>query len=175
MKITQPKDNIMAGTRTAPLVDGLGGTYKVVSFRWADYTGEKRTDSYRVDAAAVAGEIEALAVALQAGSNATLYEIQVAEHYVSVPIPSLNADEAVWENAASNVVIQYKHPTLESIRCFVPSPDNAMFVEGTENVDPANAEFLAIRLAFGVLQDIEYRAVGVRFTHRLQINQQETL
>lgn len=163
----------MAGARSAPTVDG-SPTRKILTLRWIDHTGDFRSDSYVIEDAATDIAIEAFCTAMVAASNASLYEIKVADDYNSVP-DSSNALEAVWENAKSNVVVQFKHPTLESIRTFIPSPLEAMFVPGSDNVDPTNAVFLAVVTNFDAIVDVDYTAVGVRFTHRRDINQQDRL
>jgi hypothetical protein len=163
----------MPGTRTAPQVDLVPSviTFKTVSLRWTDYTSDVRTDTYQLAATATSAQIENLADALQAASNASLYEIKISEHYSSVP-DNDNALEEVWENVTDNLVIQAKKPTNESIRVFVPSPVNSMFIETTDAIDPTSVVLGAVLTAFDAVIDIDYEYVGARFTSRRQINQQ---
>lgn len=161
-----------AGTRTAPTVDGAN-TYKVVVLKWVDYTGDKRSDSYIVTASlATNANIETFAAAMQLGSNASLYDIRVSDAYSSVE-DSSNALEVVWENVADNLVIQAKQALGgNSIRDYIPSPIEAMFIDQTEDIDPTNGVLLAIIAAWVALIDASYEIVGARLTHRRQINQQ---
>lgn len=158
-------------TRTAPTVNGTPNA-KQVSFRWMDWTGEKRSDSVRVDLAVTEAEIEAAAAAAQLISNATLYEIAVKDLYTSEANPS-QATEAVYEDVGSNVVIQFREPTTSvSQRAYIPSAIDDLLVEGTENVDPTNVNLLSFITAFQAMLPSGYATVGARFTQRRDINQQ---
>jgi len=162
----------MAGTRTAPTVDGAN-TYKVVTLKWIDWTADKRSDSYIFTTAlATDANVEAFAVAMQAASNASLYEVRVTDAYSSVA-ENGNADEDVWENVKDNLVLQAKQPLGGmSVRDYIPSPINGMFLEGTEDIDPTSTVLIAVLTAWDTLLDASYEIVGARMTHRRQINQQ---
>ena len=156
----------MPGTRTAPTVDGLP-TFKVVSITMYDYTGDQRTETIQVDAAATDAQIEAYVAALQAATNATVWKVDVGYVYNSVG-DSSNALEEVWENAATNIVTLIKDADNNSRNAFIPAPINAVFLEGTENINPSATQLadyltalLALRSGFSV--------VSMRFTHRKQI------
>jgi hypothetical protein len=156
----------MPGTRTAPTISGTP-TYKIVSLTWYDYTGEQRTDSYQMDADSTAAEIEAFAVAMQALSNATLWRVGVADTYNSVG-DSSNALEQVWEDAETNLVFLAKTSLNVANNLFVPAPINAAFVEGTEEIDPTNAEIAAL-LAAWLPMRAGFSVVSGRFTQRRSI------
>lgn len=161
----------MAGTRSAPTVDGTPNAMRV-SFKWMDYTGEKRADSVRVDLAVTPAQIEAAAVAAQAMSNATLYEVSVQNLYTSEASPGLAAED-VYEDVGSSLVVQYREPTIGiSQRGYVPSLIDDVLVNGTENVDPSNALLLTYISAFSALLGGTWSTVGARFTQRRDINQQ---
>lgn len=153
-------------TRTAPTVDGTV-TYKVVSITMYDYTGEQRTDSYKIDAGATNIQIEAMVATLQALTNGTIWRVRVQDVYNSVGDPT-NADEVVWEESTSNIVLLAKDAQDNSENFFVPAPNNGLFVEGTENIDPANIALggfltavLAVKAGFSF--------VSARFTSRRDI------
>lgn len=156
----------MPGTRTAPTVSGTP-TYKVVSLTWYDYTGEQRTDSYQLDADSTAVEIEAFVEAMQAMSNATLWRVNVSDSYNSVG-DSSNALEQVWEDVETNMVFLAKTALNVSANLFVPSPINAAFIEGTEEIDPTNAA-LATLLAAWLPMRAGFSVVSGRFTQRRSI------
>lgn len=162
----------MPGTRTAPPVDGLN-PFKSVQLRWIDWTGDKRSDTYLFPTALATDiAVEAFVAAMQAGSNASLYEIKVGAVYSSVE-DSGNALEEVWENATDNLVLQAKQPAGgQSVRDYIPSPVNAMFIENTDVIDPASGVLVAILTAWTALLDPTYEVVGARFTSRRQINSQ---
>jgi hypothetical protein len=156
----------MPGTRTAPTIDGTPD-FKRVSVTVYDYTGEQRTDSYQLDADATAVEIEAFVAALQTVTNATIWRVSVSDVYNSVG-DSSNAVEDVWEEASSNVVLLAKNTANASINFFIPSPVNAMFTEGTENIDPTDADLAAL-LAAILAMKAGYSFVSARFTSRRDI------
>lgn len=156
----------MPGTRTAPTIDG-SETFKAVSVTMYDYTGEQRTDTYRLDADSTEVEIEAFIAALQAGMNGTIWRVKVADVYNSVGDPS-NAIEEVWEEASANVVLLAKNVSDDSIDFYIPSPINDMFIEATENIDPADATLAAI-LAAILPMKAGFSFVSARFTSRRDI------
>ena len=157
-------------TRTAPTVDGTP-LFKMVSFGWMDYTGDKTSSTVPFAPDATAAEIEAVAAVLQAASNATLYRVQVTDDYDSVALKS-NATEAVWENVADVVVIHYKNPTTRAdFRLNIPSPINAMFIEGTDNVDTADTAFTNVLAAFAAGIPTGFSPVTARFSKHRDINQ----
>lgn len=156
----------MPGTRTAPTVDGTP-SYINASFTFYDYTGEQRTDTYQFDADSTNAEIEAFAAALQAASNGTLWRIKKSDTYNSVGDPT-NALEEVWENAQDNIVLLAKDALNNSQDLFIPAPINAMFLEGTENIDPTSTT-LADVISTALPMLASYGIVSARFTHRRQI------
>ena len=158
------------GTRTAPTVDGTP-LFKLVSFSWMDYTGDKWTGTIPFAPDATPVEIEAIAVVYQAASNASLYRIQVSDDYDSVAIKT-NAVEAVWENADDQVVIHYKNPTTRAdFRLNVPSPKEAMFIDGTDDIDTADALFTNLLAAVAAALPSGFLPVTARFSKHRDINQ----
>lgn len=157
----------MPGTRTAPAIDGTPN-WKVVSVTFYDYTGEQRTDSYYFDADSTDLEIETFVDALQATSNGTIWKVGVTDFYNSVG-DSSNALEAVWEDADTNVVLLAKSPTVvKGTDFYIPAPINAMFVEGTNEIDPANASLAAL-LASILPMMSGYSFVSARLTSRKDV------
>lgn len=153
-------------TRTAPTVDG-SPTFKVVSITYYDYTGEQRSDSYQVDAAATEAQIEALVAALQAATNGTIWRVRVQDVYNSVG-DSSNADEAVWEEITSNLVILAKNAANDSYDWYIPAPTNDMFIEGTEQIDPSSTLLAAVMTALLALKS-GFSVVSARFTSRRDV------
>lgn len=157
----------MAGTRTAPTVNGTP-TFIQLAITLYDYSGEQRTDSYFIDADSSNAEIEAFVAALQLTTNATIWRVKVAYVYNSIG-DSSNAVEDVWEDADSNVVFLLKAPTVEKGQdWYIPAPLNAMFIEGTDNIDPTNGA-LAAYLAAILPMRSGYSVVSGRFTSRRDI------
>jgi hypothetical protein len=136
-----------------------------------DYTGDKWSGSVPFAPDATAAEIEAVAAVLQAGSNATLYRVQVTDDYDSIAIKS-NAIEDVYENVKDQLVIHYKNPTTRAdFRLNVPSPLDTFFVEGTDNVDTEAVLFTNITAAFAAGIPSGFSPVTVRFSKHRDINQ----
>lgn len=157
----------MPGTRTAPTVDGTPN-WKVVSVTLYDHTGEQRTDSYYFDADSTAAEIEAFVVALQDVTNGTIWKVGVTDLYNSIG-DSSNAIEEVWEDADTNVVLLAKSPTVvQGMDFYIPAPINAMFLEGTNEIDPANADLAAFMTAILAMK-AGYSFVSARLTSRRDI------
>lgn len=156
----------MAGTRTAPTVDG-NATFLAVSLTFYDYTGEQRTDSYKLDADSTDAEIETFVAAMQNMSNGTLWRVKVGKVYNSVGDPS-NAVEEVWEEASANLVFLAKDAADNSIDFYVPAPINAAFIEGTEDIDPT---YIGITNLLGsiLLMKAGYSFVSARFTSRRDV------
>lgn len=153
-------------TRTAPTVDG-SPNYKTLSVTMYDYTGEQRTDTYQIDAASTNVQIEAIVAALQAITNATIWRVRVGEVYNSVGDPS-NADEEVWEEVSSNVVLLAKDAANNAQDWYVPAPDNSIFVEGTESIDPSSVPLGALLTAILAVKS-GFSFVSGRFTSRRDI------
>jgi len=154
--------------RTAPTVDG-SPQFKEVSVSWIDYSGQVRTDTVIADAASTDVQIEAYAAALVPTSNASMWQVSVADVYSSTPSQS-NADEEVWEDVKANIVLLWKNPaTKATVNTFIPSPANALFVDGTENIDINNAEFNTAYLATQALMLTGYNGVSARFSKRRDI------
>jgi hypothetical protein len=160
----------MAGTRTAPTVDGTP-VYLQVTLHWIDYNGDKRADSLNLPTATTSAEIEAIAAAAQALSNASLYDISVNNKYDSNE-DSSNADEDVYNSVKDSLVIQTKEPTGQSLRGFIPSITQNVFVENTKEIDPTNADLATYLAALVAALPAGYEVIGARFTQRKQVNQQ---
>lgn len=157
----------MAGTRTAPTVDG-NATFKEVSLTFFDHTGEQRTDSYVVDSGATDIQIEAFAAAMQAMSNGTLWRVIVKDVYNSVG-DSSNAVEDVWEDIDTNIVILAKQPAVkQGDNLFMPAPVNDAFIEGTEEINPAYVPLGDAMTAWLAMKS-GYSVVSGRFTQRRDV------
>ena len=142
------------GTRTAPTVSGTP-SYIHVSFAMIDSDALVRTDSYNVPTAAgTNANIEAYAVALQAISGASLYEIEVGATYKGDDDAS-NAQAQEKDSIADNLVISTRVPATpnSTLAGYVPAPDPDLFVSGTDVIDPTNTDlaayFTAVLAMFG--------------------------
>lgn len=155
--------------RTAPVVDGTPD-YQKVSLAWIDASGDLRSDSIQVPAAATAAQIEAFAEALADISNASLYRIEVSAVYNSVADKS-DAVDAPKDSVYDNLVTLAKTNLNASQRAFLPAPEGAIFVAGTDTIDPANVDLAAMFTAFLALIGAGYTIVSARYTERREINE----
>lgn len=156
--------------RTAPAVDGTPD-YQTVALRWIDASGDKRSDSNQVPAGATSAQIEAYADAMADASNASLYAVQVTAHYNSTPDKSDAVSDAKSESVFDNLVFLAKTVTNASQRGFTPAPIDAMFVAGTDTIDPSSTELAAIFTAFLAMVGAGYSIVSARYTERREINE----
>lgn len=156
--------------RTAPTVNGTP-TFKVVSLRYIDFSGDLRTDSIQAAAAVTDAEIEAFAAAAAAITNADLYAVEVKSVYNAVA-DSSNAVNAPKDSVHDNLVLQTKTSTNQSKRGFIPAPQQALFVGGTDQIDPTNTDLATYLTALLAIAGAGYTVVGARYTERREINEQ---
>lgn len=156
--------------RTAPEVNGTP-TLTQVSFGYQDFSGDQRSDSLDVAAGATNADIEAYAAAIGPITNAELYRITVKQVYQAVP-DSANATNAPKDSAYDNLVLQAKNAVNLSKRGFIPAPVQALFVGGTDQIDPTNAALATYLTAMLTLFGAGFNVVGARYTERREINEQ---
>lgn len=155
-------------TRTAPAVDGTPNNVRV-SMSLVDYTGDIRTVSFYAPNGILDATIEALVVALQAITNASVYKVEVSQVYEGAALKS-NADEIVWENVHDNLVYHVKASATQSQRGYVPAPLQGVFVDGTDNPNVADAGLIAYMSAFDAAVGGTYSPVSIRFSKRRDSN-----
>ena len=159
----------MPGNRTAPAVNGTP-TFKTVSLKWIDASGDKRSDSLQIPTAATNAQVEAWAASEQAGSNASLYAVISEDHYNSAPDKSNALDESK-DSVYDNLVYLAKTSANLSKRGFLPAPIAAMFTPGTDTIDPTSTVLADIFTAFLALAGAGYSIVSARYTERREINE----
>lgn len=162
----------MAGTRTAPEIDG-SPTFKRISIRLVDANGDFRSDSIDVPNAASNSQIEAAIVAYQALSNASIYEVDVVQVYESVGLV-VNAVDASRESADDTIRVLYKSDIHTSQGLYFRAPLNALMLENTERVDLENALLTTAIVAFGLMLNsgtVAWVAAKARFTEHREMNQ----
>lgn len=155
--------------RTAQTVNGTP-LFKIASFKWMDSTGDKRTDSYQFPAAVTNAQIEALAAALAADSNAVLYDIRVTDSYAALPDAS-DATNEIRPSLFSNIVVLVKTPLNESDDLFIPAPLDDNFIPTTD--DPIVTELSASMAAFLACKNAgggAFEVISGRYSERREVN-----
>lgn len=159
----------MPGTRVAPTVDGTP-TYLSLSMAWVDDNNKKYSNALLIDAAATDIEIEAVAVAAQAGSNASLYEINVGQVYQGVPLAS-NALAEVHESIADKVRLQTKDLTTQAYNpAYIPAPLEILVGENNE-VDISQAIYTTWRDAVQAVLPTGFALLNAGFVQNVQRNE----
>lgn len=155
-------------TRTAPTVDGTP-TYYSVRLRFIDAKGDLRSDSYRIEIATDA-LVETFAQAMQAASNASMYEVDVSARYIGAALKT-NATDAVWVSKDANIVMQMGETTGRKVDLFLPAPEEANFAPvGSESPDPAAVPLSDITTAFNALKTLVFTPLQYRFSERRDKN-----
>ena len=156
--------------RTAPEYTGTP-SYVTISYRWIDANGNKESTSYITTLArATTGNIEAMADALVAASNANLYDIVLETHTEGAPTAS-TATEAPRESANDFINTLVRDPASRKTQeVAIPAPIDAMFVAGTNTVDVENTTYQAVNTAANALLPDAYAFISVRFSQHRKLN-----
>ena len=156
--------------RTAPTYTGTP-TYVIVSYRFIDANGDLASTPYiTTPARATTANIEAMAVALGAASNANLYDI-VVETHTGANASSAAADEEPRESANDVINTLVREPTTRQTQeVVIPAPLDSLFVAGSNTVDPSVTEYQAVNTAANNLLPDTYGFVSVRFSEHRKIN-----
>lgn len=156
--------------RTAPTIDGTP-TYRQVSFRYIDASGDKRSEAIRIDAAVTDALIEAWADKAQQISNASLYEVAITSHYSSVADKSDAVGDAPSDSVFDNIVVLAKNAVGDRINGYILAPSKAdLMVEGTDQIDPTSVGLASFLTAFLAVIPAGYSVVSARFSERSEIN-----
>lgn len=157
--------------RTAPDVE-TAATGATLSFRFIDASGDQRTLSFRADAAATPAEIEAMADALGAATNAVLYAVEQTLTWRGSDALSGATDAAKSGSVYDNIVALYTdYSNDRSVNLFVPAPVAGLFVGATDNPDPADPLWVAIEAAFANVKFGAPTLRSLRYSERREINQ----
>lgn len=160
----------MAGTRSAPVVDGGTPNRTRISLRFMDAGGEKRAVSLDVPSAISNAQIDALANTTQAISNATLYEISIVSMFTSIPQEANAQTDSPFVSVFDNLVLLAKDPTINKAQdAFVPAVEGIIVLDG-DVIDTTDVNYIAFRDAVVAALGGSYQAVSARFTERRDKN-----
>lgn len=156
--------------RTAPTYTGTP-TYVIVSFRFIDANGGLASTPYiTTPARATTANIEAMAEALGAASNANLYDIVVEEHTGATASASAAAEDP-RESANDVINTLVREPsTRQTQEVVIPAPLDSLFVAGSNTVDPSQTLYQDVNTAANALLPDAYAFVSVRFSEHRKIN-----
>lgn len=145
-------------------------TRKIIHLQYIDSEGKPRTDSYDIPVTTTDGMMNAVAAAVGATTNASLWNIGYTNWFTTGVPSKANADDLTNDSVYDNVVILLKDPTNDAIDFFIPANlETATMVDGTENPDPTNPLLAAVITAIEALWTA-HTAVSVRFTERSNKN-----
>lgn len=156
--------------RTAPTYTGTP-TYVIVSFHFIDANGALTTTPYTTtQARATTANVEAMAAALGAASNANLYDITVAGH-TAANASAAAATEEPRESANDVINTLVREPTTRQTQeVVIPAPLDSLFVAGSNTVDPSVTEYQDVNTAANALLPDAYTFISVRFSEHRKIN-----
>jgi hypothetical protein len=159
--------------RTAPTYTGTPG-YVIVSFRFIDANGNLTSTPYITTLArATTGNIEAMAAALAAASNANLYDIVLETHTDGARV-STTALDAPRESANDVIITLVREPTSRKTQeVTIPAPLDSIFTADTNVIDTANTDYQDVNTAANALLPDAYTFVSVRFSEHRKINQKQ--
>jgi len=160
-------------TRTAPAVTG-SANIMYVSFHFIDASGDKRSCSLMTDLAITDVQIEAVAVAVQAATNASLWKVEQTFAWAGLARVG-NATNTARPSVYSNVVLLYKNATQQSQNAFIPAPLETLFIAGSDNVDKTDALFTAFASATQTALGDTYESISTRYSEHREINQSTPL
>lgn len=160
----------MAGTRSAPTVD-LGTPNRItLSVRLMDAGGEKRAVSLDIPSSATDTQIDAYVNAMQAVSNATIYEVSKQEKYTSVPLEANTETDSPFVSVFDNLVLGLKDVANNKLQdAFVPAVEGIIVLDG-DVIDTEHGLYTAFRDAADALLGANYTPVSARFTERRDKN-----
>lgn len=146
-------------------------TRRIVHLSFIDSEGKLRTDSYDIPGTTPDAEINALAAAIGAVTNASLWQIGYTNWFATSTPSKANADDLTNDSVFDNVVILLKDPALaDGLDFFIPANlETVTMVAGTENPDPATTEMLALLAAIEAIWS-SYAPVSIRFSERKNKN-----
>lgn len=159
----------MAGIRTAPTVDGNPSIVSITA-RMVDNEGKPTSQQLYVPTATYTTALaEAYVAALQAATQASIYEVGVSNLYVGQEA-KVNAESNERSTFADVVNLRYNNATKQGFTTGVNAPVAGLFVLGTDDPDPNSALLSALNSAVGNLAP-GYFVVSYRFNQQRAINQ----
>lgn len=115
--------------------------------------------------------INAMANAIGAASNASLFEIRKEVVLSDNPGSPSNAVDESRESVKDHILILFRHPSTRMTQeGEIPAPVDAILVPETNEVDVTNALYLAVETATENLLEAGYDVVSTRFDETKKLN-----
>lgn len=161
---------------TLPDISLATATYKRLTVRLIDKTGDKRAITQRIAIGATLANIQAYLVELASLTNANIYEVFVQDVWATNPSVG-DAFNATRASLFQNVATYWRvGATLETQDSYIPAPVEALFEAGTDNVDTgAGAEHADYLVALQAIMPVGYAPVSVRYSERKEVNTKKSL
>lgn len=141
-------------------------TRKILHLQYIDSDGKPRTDSYDVPADVSDAELNALAAAQGAVTNASLWNVGVTNWFSTGVPQKSDALDDTNDSVMDNIVILMKNAANDSFDYYIPANiETVTMIADTENPDPTTTEMLALIAAIEAIWG-GYSAYSVRFTER---------
>lgn len=154
----------MAGTRTAPDFAGAA-TGRVVTMSFVDVSNDVFSiDIGGLPTAASDAEVEAIAAAMAAATQSSLYQIKDSFLYRGAKLAS-NAESGSRDSIKDGINILYRSSSLDTVTIREPAPVAALMVGDTDAVDVTATLLLAINTAIEAAVT-GYTAESAQFTER---------
>jgi len=145
-------------------------TRRVMHLRYRDSDGKDRTDSYDIPNATADADFNALAAAVGAVTNASMWAIGYTNWFDTGAPQTADALDAVNDSNKDNIVILLKNGMVTGFDFFIPANDEAKTMQpGTENPNPTTTEFADLLDAINTIWP-GYTPASYRFTERKQKN-----
>jgi len=160
----------MAGTRSAPAVDGGTPNRTRITVRFMDAGGEKRAVSVDVPSTITNAQVDAYVNAMQAISNATIYDVSIVSMFTSIPLESNAQTDSPFVSVYDNLVVLAKDPTINKAQDgFVPAVEGIIVLDG-DVIDTTDANYIIYKNALVAALGGSYQAVSARFRERRDKN-----
>lgn len=158
----------MAGTRTAPAITAAQ-TYDEVTFSFIDDNEGEYSNTIRIDTAATGIQVEALAAAVQAASNGSLFAVKRSSLWVGTK-SAANAASAVHESVADKIRLSLKQLSSGAYeQAYIPAPLEILVGDGGI-VDTTNVTYTAWRDAVLAVAPTNFVGLNAEYVQYSQRN-----
>lgn len=151
--------------------DQANRTYRSLSWRFIDASGDKRGESLRVANNITPAQAYALVEAIAEASLANVYEWSLSDVYAVLPNADVAENGSRSESVFDNVVLLLKRlDTGQALNVFIPAPKEALFSQGSDNIEQFNPLFQDV---VGALQNAigaGWTLISVRYSERREVN-----